>query len=134
VIPGDPRKLSMETSSPGADAGAGIEPIATAICPRCDREQTMNTAATALTEVHYCLCCRQSFLVHKSSTERAAGPRTIPQQDLSCQARHPAVPVPQPCVSWSDHTGTCHWFWQYPGLVVGGLGLSSLLLYAWRLL
>ena len=122
----------METGSPGADAGAGVDAKTTAVCPRCDRQQTINTAATALTELHYCLCCRQSFLVHKSSAERAAAPLTAPRHDLSCQARHPAVPAPQPCVSWSDDTGSCHWFWRYPSLVVGGLGLFSLLLYAWR--
>ena len=132
MIPGDLGTLLVATTSPGAEAEAGVGARSTAVCPRCDREQTINTAATALTELHYCLVCRQSFLISQSSTERAVEAPGIGGQDFSSQARHPAVPAPQPFDLRSSQTGSCHWFWQYPGVVVGGLFLASMLLYAWR--
>jgi hypothetical protein len=132
VIPGDPGVLSAVTGSPRAEAGAYVRATPTATCSRCGREQTIQTAATALTELHYCLVCRQSFLVRRSSTERVAEQPSIDQQDLAYQARHIGVLAPQPCDSWSGGTGSCSWFWQHPVVVVGGLFLVSLLLYAWR--
>ena len=128
MIPG-PATFPAATSSPGAEAGAGVGAKPTAICPRCDREQTINTAATALTELHYCLVCSQSFVVRRSPAERAAEPLAIGHQDLACQARHPAVPAPPQGDSWPAHTDSCHWFWRYPAVVVGGLSVASLLLY-----
>lgn len=131
MIPGN-RGILPATSSPGAEAGAPVGATPTATCPRCDREQTIHTAATALTELHYCLVCRQSFLVRRSSAEPAAEQPSIGQQDLSYQARHIRVPAPQQCDSRSGGTGSSPWFWQHPVIVVGGLFLASLLLYAWH--
>lgn len=132
MISGNPGILWMAPSSPRAETGPRVPTKPTAICPRCDREQTINTVATALTELHYCLVCRQSFSVRRSSAEPAPEPPGIGQQDLSYQARHIGVPAPQHCDSWSDASGSCHWFWQHPVAVVGGLLLASLILYVWR--
>ena len=120
--------LSATSGFPWAEAGRAVRVKPTAVCPRCDREQTINIATTALTELHYCLVCRQSFVMGGSSAERVAEPLHVGQPEASYQARHPAAPAP-PHDSWSGDG--CHWFWRYPGAVIGSLVLASLLLYMW---
>jgi hypothetical protein len=124
--------LVAPTGLPGAEVEFDVPAKPAAICPRCERDSTINTATTALTELHYCLVCRQSFAVRRASVKQVAEPVSIGTQDRTWQARGAARPTPQQCRLSSSGTGSCHWVWEHPTVVIGGLVLASLLLYAWR--